>query len=356
MLGPLVIYGPSHVDYDVDAGHILLSDWFHKDYFTIVKEVMGNDTTKWPQPSNNTMINGRMPYPCNETEPGSTCYDNAQYTSFRFETGKTYRLRLVNSGAAGIQYFSIDNHELTITSIDFVEIVPYNTTTVTLGIGQRSDVLFTPSQNSSDGAIWMRTLQSGLYCARSPQNREGRAIILIDNAAETSIPHTTAWPAPIDDHTCANDALDLSVPYYPIALPQPSITYYMDITQAVNETGHQLFYMNGSSFQADYNDPLLLLAEERNYTFPFDPQWNAINFGTNTSIRVVINNNNSSPHPMHIHGHDMYVLYSGLVPWDGTIYNTANPQRRDTHNLAPKGYMVMQFDANNPGVWPFHCQ
>jgi hypothetical protein len=52
----------------------------------------------------------------------------------------------------------------------------------------------------------------------------------------------------------------------------------------------------------------------------------------------------------------MYVLHDGLGKWDGvSINNPSNPQRRDTHNLAPFGHMVFQFDADNPGTWPFHC-
>jgi len=81
------------------------------------------------------MINGRMPYPCSGAPPGSVCDSSeASYTEYKFETGKTYRLRIVNTGAAGIQYFTIDGYELTVVAIDFVEIEPYNTTTVTLGV------------------------------------------------------------------------------------------------------------------------------------------------------------------------------------------------------------------------------
>jgi hypothetical protein len=49
------------------------------------------------------------------------------------QTGITYKSRLINSGAGFIEYFSIDNHWLTTTSNDFVDMVPYNTTIVTLG-------------------------------------------------------------------------------------------------------------------------------------------------------------------------------------------------------------------------------
>lgn len=117
-------------------------------------------------------------------------------------------------------YFSIDNHHLTIIANDFVDLVPYNTTIVTLGVslfqipntfafadaafktGQRSDVLFTPKSN---GTIWMRTLTHGKFCGGNRAlNPEARAIIFVDDAPETSVPTTSAWPPPVDDLTCSN--------------------------------------------------------------------------------------------------------------------------------------------------------
>lgn len=52
----------------------------------------------------------------------------------------------------------------------------------------------------------------------------------------------------------------------------------------------------------------------------------------------------------------MYVLDEGTGTWDGsTIVNAQNPQRRDVQLMQPNGYIAMQYDADNPGVWPFHC-
>ena len=134
------------------------------------------------------------------------------------------------------------------------------------------------------------------------------------------------------------------------------MTYNVTINTVVNETGHKNFLMNGSPFQGDYDDPILLLADEKNYSYPLHPKWNTVNFGTNSSIRVNIWNNNSAPHPMHLHGHDMWVLSSGPGQWDGvSVTNPQNPQRRDTHNLSPFGHMVLQYNADNPGTWAFHC-
>ena len=140
----------------------------------------------------------------------------------------------------------------------------------------------------------------------------------------------------------------------PVANPATTITLAINAT--FNETGNFLWTVNNSSFRADYNAPLLLLAKAGNTSYPYDPEWNVYNTGSNSSIRLVVNNPTGAAHPMHLHGHNMYVLDEGLGEWDGsTVVRAQNPQRRDVQLLQPKGYMVVQIDADNPGVWPFHC-
>jgi hypothetical protein len=58
---------------------------------------------------------------------------------------------------------------------------------------------------------------------------------------------------------------------------------------------------------------------------------------------------------MHLHGANFYVLHEGPGAWDGTIVNPSNPMRRDVQLVRGNGHLVLQFDADNPGVWPFHC-
>jgi FtsP/CotA-like multicopper oxidase with cupredoxin domain len=87
----------------------------------------------------------------------------------------------------------------------------------------------------------------------------------------------------------------------------------------------------------------------------FDPEWNVYNFGQNTSMRLVIENLIPLAHPMHLHGHNVFVAAEGTGTWDGTIVNPSGPTRRDVQLLRSSGYMVFQIDADNTGVWPFHC-
>lgn len=96
--------------------------------------MVGTDPNLWAQPSDNTLINNRGNFNCNLVTDGTPCVNNAGLSKFRFERGKTYRLRLINNGAGGLIKFSIDEHILNVVSADFVPIVPYNATYVTLGV------------------------------------------------------------------------------------------------------------------------------------------------------------------------------------------------------------------------------
>lgn len=51
----------------------------------------------------------------------------------------------------------IDNHTLEVISTDFVPIVPYNTTAVSIGMGQRYDVIV-EAKDLSEGNFWLRSI------------------------------------------------------------------------------------------------------------------------------------------------------------------------------------------------------
>lgn len=350
VLGAMIIHGPQNAQYDEDLGPVMLADYFHKDYNTIVEEVMGTDLTLVAPFSDNNLINGKGVIDCSSLAGNSTCTPNAGLSKFQFTTGESYRLRLINAGAEGLQRFSIDNHTLTVIAYDFVPIEPYTTDVVTLGIGQRADVIVLAT-GSSTGAYWMRsTISSTCSLANQPN---GLAIVYYQNADTTAEPTSTGYT--IDDTTCANDALNKTVPFAPITPPPSNTTVDIALNFEINSTGHFLWTMDGSSFRTDYNDPILMLAVAGNDSYPYNPEWNVYNFGSNTSFTIVINNRNPLVHPMHIHGHNMFVLNEGSGTWNGKTVNPLNPARRDVQMVRPGGYIALQIDADNPSVWPFHC-
>jgi len=186
----------------------------------------------------------------------------------------------------------------------------------------------------------MRTQTSGKFCggARSA-NPKAQAIVLIDNAPESTIPTSSAYPAPVDDGQCANDPLNYTVPAYKIPISAPTITYNMTINQFINASGQKLFYMNGNSFQADYNDPILLLAQQKNYSYPYDPKWNVVNFQTNASILA---NGMAYLSPIHPTHNDAI-----LRTWRLSAISSSNmTQTTQVHGLST---------ATSDGIWPRVC-
>ncbi|SLM35034.1 multicopper like protein [Lasallia pustulata] len=350
--GPLIVHGPQHVPYDVDLGPIALSDWYHEDYFTVLAGIMGTDPRLFRPASDNNLINGKMNFDCSGVDNG-TCTNNAGLSTFKFTSGKRIRLRLINSSAAAIQKFSIDNHTMTVIANDFVPIEPYNTTVVTLAVGQRTDVIVTANGKPTD-AVWMRSTIASGECTYPANQPYAVATVYYENANNSASPRSIAHAD--TTNACQNDDLSETVPFYSIAAGSPATTIDISISFGFNATGHFLWYMNNSTYRGNYNDPLFLLAAAGKLSYPYDPEWNIYNVGSNSSIRLYVENTTPASHPMHLHGHNMFILAEGTGTWDGsTIINGNNPQRRDVQIVQGNGYAVFQWNSDNPGVWPFHC-
>ena len=143
-------------------------------------------------------------------------------------------------------------------------------------------------------------------CTENAHQPYAKAIIYYEDASLNAIPTTTAQ---VDDTPlCANDDLTETIPYYPIAAGTPYNTTTVEIALVKNSTGYNTWVMNGQTFQTDYNDPILLEAKKGNTSYPLDPKWNVYNYADVPEydwIRIILNNNSSDSHPMHLHGHNM---------------------------------------------------
>lgn len=64
-------------------------------------------------------------------------------------------------------------------------------------------------------------------------------------------------------------------------------------------------------------------------------------------VEMTFKNTTSMSHPMHFHGHVFQVKAINGNPFEGAM--------RDTVLVTPKSTLTVEFDANNPGVWPLHC-
>ena len=64
-------------------------------------------------------------------------------------------------------------------------------------------------------------------------------------------------------------------------------------------------------------------------------------------VELVMINRTRMPHPMHLHGHEFQVVEIDGKRFAGAV--------RDTVLVTPRRRVVIAFDANNPGLWAFHC-
>ncbi|KAF2436984.1 laccase-1 precursor [Tothia fuscella] len=355
-LGPIVIHGPKTAEYDEDIGPVILSDWYHKDYFSITQDTMAGRIPS----SDNNLINGKMNYPCANTT--FACTPNAGVSKFHFKAGKKYRLRLINTSAEGIQKFTIDGHTFTVIANDFIPINPYTTDVITLGVGQRSDVIVEAVGNDGD-SFWMRanlgtfTTGCSLTTGVSP---EGLAVVYYDSASPNTVPTTKSSLTAAALADCGNDPLETTTALCAVTPdPVPATTQQIDITFGSNGTNF-IWFMNNQTYRGNYNHPVLQQVKQGNLTF--EDEWNVYNMGTASSIRLVFKNFFAfGAHPMHLHGHDFHVLAEGFGDWDGTVVNPSNTQMRDVQLLRPgkrdgtPSYIVMQWTNDNSGVWPLHC-
>jgi FtsP/CotA-like multicopper oxidase with cupredoxin domain len=76
----------------------------------------------------------------------------------------------------------------------------------------------------------------------------------------------------------------------------------------------------------------------------------------------IITNETPLPHPIHLHGHDFWIISTGTGDGSAAVLNLNNPIRRDTHVVQGNngvagagGYAIIAFPADNPGAWLLHC-
>lgn len=281
--------------------------------------------------------------------------------------GKTYRLRLINAAFNHQFVFSIDNHPMTVITADWVPIQPKTgVTQVTLGPGQRYDILFTANQAASN--YWMRVkpgcvLGGVADVYNSQQYQNGQIVpgaILHYSTAPVANPTSTAYSV---TQTCNDDSV---VPYWARTVPSSGFNAgQLAVSQGTvqrNPGGTLVaWFINNSPQYAPWGNPTLAQVVAGQTTFPTSENVYAITGSSTTWTYWVIQYASGFgppvAHPVHLHGHNFYVLGSGSGTFGGGTsgLNFATAPRRDTAMLPAGGWLVVAFLLDNPGAWLMHC-
>ncbi|OOQ83552.1 Laccase-1 [Penicillium brasilianum] len=336
VFGGIQINGPATANYDIDLGHVFLNDWYH----TTADQLVLQAATGGPPTAPNGLINGT-----------NTWGTKGSRFSTTFEAGKRYRMRLVNAAADQHFRFMIDGHQLEVIATDFVPIVPYNTKNLSIGMGQRYDVIVTAKRLTS-GNFWLRAIPQ-TACSETDTTDKVKGIIRYDNSS-TADPTTSAYSY---TDSCADEEPSNLVPYLPINA-SGTYAYSKEETVEVQVTDNALLWlMNKTSFHTEWEYPSLLQISEGNRTW-LDKQRVIHLPGADEWVYMVIHSPFAQDHPIHLHGHDFWVLGSGYGNFDSSMTNgltLVNAPRRDVVMLPASGYVVIAIKTTNPGVWLMHC-
>ncbi|KAF2450100.1 multicopper oxidase [Karstenula rhodostoma CBS 690.94] len=333
IFGGIVINGPATANYDEDLGMLFLNDWDHQ----TVDELYITAESSGPPTLDNGLINGTNTY-----GEGGFRY-NVSFTS-----GTSYRMRLVNAAVDTHFKFSIDNHTLQVIASDLVPIIPYETTVLDIGMGQRYDIIITADQASVADDFWLRAIPQSA-CSENGNTNDIKGIIYYG-----SNPSTPSTSAHAYTDSCADESANL-IPHLTKTVGASSTTTTEAATVGFNDDALFRWYLNSTTMAVDWNDPTL--SQILNGETTYNTSDAVISLPTaNTWIYLAIETTFAVPHPIHLHGHDFFVLAQGDGSYSSTVaLNTTNPPRRDTAMLPASGYLVVAFETDNPGAWLMHC-
>ncbi len=221
--------------------------------------------------------------------------------------GETLRLRLINGSSTYSFRFQIDGHSLTVIASDGSPMKPIVVDNLFFAPGERYDVLL-KAQRAGLHWIHAATLdgneaQAVLRCGGEGRGEPEPSTVVW--GARILTPGAMRSPGPV---TLAAEAREI-----PLVLGGSMKPYRWSI-------GGQ-FYPRA--------DPFLIRQGE--------------------SIRFVFRNATAMDHPFHLHGHSFYVLGK-----PGAL-NLTDPALKDTVNVPARSDLVVQWVADNPGRWFFHC-
>lgn len=335
VFGGMIINGPHSGNWDEDKGVITLADWDHDTADNLVLKAVDDG----PPTMANGLIDGKNVYEQDGTVLGE------RYTT-TFESGTKYLLRLVNVAADTHFKFTIDNHTMEVVSADFVPIVPYTTDVLNIAIGQRYEVIV--SADAAVGDYWMRAIaQTACSDNENPNNIMG--IIRYDNSSTSDPTSTVTSNAAVDE--CVDEPAASLVPYLQVDASD-SADVEENFAVSISYNANRFYWsMGNATFYNDWDYPTVQQLLDGNDTWADVQNVNRLP-NANEWVYWIVQTDLGVPHPMHLHGHDFWVLGSGEGDFDASTASLSytNTPRRDVVLLPASGWVAFAFYTDNPGV------
>lgn len=187
-------------------------------------------------------------------------------------------------------------------------------------------------------------------CSENGSEDNIRGVLYYGESAGT--PSTTAF-----NYTDSCDDMNASqlIPYISNTVDSPTLQITESATVAYGDDGLYWWYLNDTSFSVQWDNPTIV--EVKNNQTTFNETQGVFQLPeANSWTYLVMESNITADHPVHLHGHDFYVLAQGTGSYNTSItLNLDNPPKRDTAMLVRQGYLVIAWKNDNPGIWLMHC-
>ncbi|CAL8148357.1 unnamed protein product [Orchesella dallaii] len=382
MFGVLLVHGkPEAYNYDGEVT-IALSDWYHRTAHENELWHLSKVARGVPPYPDSGLINGVGRYPCPYAKiQGRPCDTTLQLRPvFQFQRNKTYRVRLLNTGAVAAYNFSIDGHSLQTIEADGIDVrTPIVADIVPIAAGQRYSFLVRCNEASNNGSRYLiranlrkesLLLIDGWNINQYPEALMGDVTAVLQCVDKDLSQQASRAVVTTEQHTCddvvpprsgSEDLIYLDemalAPLDGISAPDHVDEDFM--VSAVFFEGPEDNIRRGAfnytPFKLPDDEPLLMKVIDGKSIA--DAYHLKIEYGS--VVQLVINNPFFGPHPFHLHGHHFWIM--GMGEWydgdyDPSRHNlTVNGVKRDTVVVQEQSWAVIRFVADNPGLWTFHC-
>jgi FtsP/CotA-like multicopper oxidase with cupredoxin domain len=228
----------------------------------------------------------------------------------KVEPGGRVLLRIINSSSMSAYHVDLGQLDGELIAVDGFPVTPVTARSFPIAVAQRLDIRMAIPPASSAYPV-LAVLEG--------ERRQTGIVLVAGNGPVARIPALAKMPSkPL--------TLDLEGR---LRARRPLTPRKADRVHTLNLTGEMTGYIwsiNNVAWNKDV-PPLPLAKGER--------------------VELVLVNRTPMPHPMHLHGHEFQVVEIDGKRFPGAV--------RDTVLVTPGRRVVVAFDANNPGLWAFHC-
>ncbi|KAJ5089265.1 multicopper oxidase-domain-containing protein [Penicillium argentinense] len=360
---------------------LLIGDWYHppaEDVLAWYKNPgnFGNE----PVPDS-LLVNGVGKFDCGMAVRARPldCIPHLMDSSFlNLDPNRSYRIRVVNTGSLGGFSLDFDRENLELLQVDSVDVERSQQKDVNrVGIlypGQRMDFVLRPSAKEGKGpSSMMVELDQECFKYMNPALTPDQLFPIYYNGISDP-DRMTLVPSIRNKLNIQEIPSSASILATLPEKADETHVVYTKIQKMARNNNSPYGYFNMTTWkpQSDPLVPLIALPREN---------WDANQFSLTTGpgsrwVDLVVNNLDEGPHPFHLHGHHFFILaihestfgWGSYNPFEDPVptgfdaetdpaqpYDLSRAALRDTVQIPSRGYAVLRFRADNPGIWLFHC-